>query len=228
MSLGRKFDLVIFNFPHAGKPDKLKSLMGGDGHPWLQWRHKNLMVLFFRAVRSVLNPHGRVVVSTGINSFCVSERDLDYSSRLSGFAQISRQRFGAWKHCNYDRAYGDYRDNKETGQEMPANGYRGQAKANEITFCWEMVDMELPELQLVEAPAAKDVAKEVVSCSCGLLVPPECKNRHTREHFGARAGHQECFGDEHEQKVWQTLFDATMNGQEGMRRYILGDSSKPM
>ena len=48
---------------------QVKCVKGGDGHPWLLWRHKNLMLLFFRSVYRVLSDTGRICVSTGIRSW---------------------------------------------------------------------------------------------------------------------------------------------------------------
>ena len=33
-------------------------------HEWLQWRHKNLMLFFFRAARDVMKEHGRPLSQT--------------------------------------------------------------------------------------------------------------------------------------------------------------------
>ena len=71
-----KFDVIYYNFPHAGRPEMLKSLKGGDGHPWVKWRHNNLMAFFFRDSRTVLSERGRVCVATGQKSHCCSGSDL--------------------------------------------------------------------------------------------------------------------------------------------------------
>ena len=53
---------------------QVKCVKGGDGHPWLLWRHKNLMLLFFRSVYRVLSDTGRICVSTGIRSWSAADR----------------------------------------------------------------------------------------------------------------------------------------------------------
>merc|ERR1711976_791986 len=50
---------VYYNFPHSG------AVAGFfDGHPLVNWRHENLMRLFFRALRSFVKPGGFVKVSS--------------------------------------------------------------------------------------------------------------------------------------------------------------------
>ena len=44
---------VYYNFPHAGAVSGFF-----DGHPCVNWRHENLMRLFFRALRSFMKPGG--------------------------------------------------------------------------------------------------------------------------------------------------------------------------
>merc|ERR1712066_614412 len=58
---------VYYNFPHSG------AIPGFfDGHPMVNWRHENLMRLFFRALRSFVKPGGVVKVSS--NSSAVGVR----------------------------------------------------------------------------------------------------------------------------------------------------------
>merc|ERR1711976_95515 len=54
---------VYYNFPHSGA-------VGGffDGHPLVNWRHENLMRLFFRALRSFVIPGGSVKVASNKNA----------------------------------------------------------------------------------------------------------------------------------------------------------------
>jgi hypothetical protein len=229
----RRFDMVIFNFPHAGKPEKLKSLKGGDGHPWLQWRHKNLMLFFFRAARSVLNENGRVIVSTNRNAYCASQEDLAWASRASGFTKVAQHQFREWKHSKYDRAYGDWRDEDQLKGELNKDGgYRGQMKTNEQVFCFQLIDVDVGELFYVEPPTAKEVAPQVASCKCGLLVPRDKHiiDRHRREKgcFLQEAGkdHSEMTrSSEHEDIVYDTLIEDVMNGQEALRRLNTGDET---
>merc|ERR1719281_1639120 len=54
---------VYYNFPHSG------AIQGFfDGHPVVNWRHENLMRLFFRALRSFVKPGGSVKVASNSNA----------------------------------------------------------------------------------------------------------------------------------------------------------------
>merc|ERR1711879_452591 len=54
---------VYYNFPHSG------AIQGFfDGHPMVNWRHENLMRLFFRALRSFVKPGGKVKVASNANA----------------------------------------------------------------------------------------------------------------------------------------------------------------
>ena len=64
---------VYYNFPHAGAVSGFF-----DGHPCVNWRHENLMRLFFRALRSFMQPGGLVKVSSskgavGVRFFYIME-----------------------------------------------------------------------------------------------------------------------------------------------------------
>jgi hypothetical protein len=223
-------DLVYFNFPHAGKPDKVKCVKGGDGHPWLLWRHKNLMLLFFRSVYRVLSESGRICVSTGIRSWCCSADDLATASRMSGCLEIHRELFGKFANStmgDYQRSYGDWRDDK-TGvgstsqQDMPTNSYPQQNKENEFIFTFAKTDGPFPALPLWEAPEPKQIKDAVISCRCGILAPPHVKGKFG-EHFAASGDHAEVKGEEHEKNIWECMYEAVMNGQDGMRRHALGE-----
>merc|ERR1711988_1678341 len=50
---------IYYNFPHSG------AIQGFfDGHPCVNWRHENLMRLFFRGLRTFVKPGGFVKVSS--------------------------------------------------------------------------------------------------------------------------------------------------------------------
>merc|ERR1719364_507528 len=54
---------VYYNYPHSGA-------VGGffDGHPLVNWRHENLMRLFFRALRTFMKPGGVVKVASNMGA----------------------------------------------------------------------------------------------------------------------------------------------------------------
>eukprot|EP00971_Amphidinium_carterae_P126153 2499176-Amphidinium_carterae.1 len=55
LGLQGQLGAVYYNFPHAGAVTGYY-----DGHPFVRWRHENLMHLFFRALRSFVQPSGSV------------------------------------------------------------------------------------------------------------------------------------------------------------------------
>merc|ERR1719293_630219 len=88
---------VYYNFPHSG------AIQGFfDGHPIVNWRHENLMRLFFRALRSFVKPGGVVKVSSNMgavgvrysyivgsalqNEFCTSRRSRSWSGTSTATA----------------------------------------------------------------------------------------------------------------------------------------------
>merc|ERR1719265_867195 len=233
--LNGPFDLIVYNFPHAGRPDKLKSLRGGDGHPWIKWRHNNLMTFFFRASRQVLNEKGRVCVATGARSHCCNEEDLMIAAKMSGFSLQLKSSLALWTLGNYKRSYGDWRDDEGEEKvefEGSGNTYRSQDQRQEMVYTFEMQDCEYDDLTVVEAPKVEDVAPHTVSCCCGLVCPPGAKRSHQ-----TKGGHFSTLDKEHkendkntpegkeahEEAVWNALMDAVMNGQEAMRRHTMGD-----
>jgi hypothetical protein len=146
---------------------------------------------------------------------------------------VARHPFSTWKYNDYDRAYGDWRDEDEVvTTNTPTNGYRGQIKSNEVVFAFEAVETELPDLPLVAAPEASEVAPQVASCACGLLVPLEAVFSHRAgrkggtPHFQKEGEHRETTNsEEHHQIVFDTLMEAVMNGQEAMKRWTIGEES---
>jgi hypothetical protein len=213
-------DLIYFNFPHAGKPDKVKGIRG-DGHPWLLWRHKNLMLLFFRASYLALAPGGRVCVSTGVRSWCCSEQDLRLASRMSGFAEIHREVFFKFPLGHYQRSFGDWRDD---GRNITGNVYPEQDKNNEVIFTFQRTEHDIPALPLWDPPPVDSVADEVVTFKCGVMAPKDQKWA-LQSQKGATGDYEEMKGEDHKRVIWECMYDEVMNGQEGMRRKAMGEDS---
>merc|ERR1712190_580920 len=65
-ALEGKLGAVYYNFPHSG------AIQGFfDSHPIVNWRHENLMRLFFRALRSFVKPGGVVKVASNMRAIGV-------------------------------------------------------------------------------------------------------------------------------------------------------------
>lgn len=147
---------------------------------------------------------------------------------MSAFVEINRMQFHLFPLGDYQRSYGDWRDDKDDKkralQDLPANSYPTQSKENEYIFTFSKTNAALPRLALWEAPEAKDIRDQVISCACGILAPPTMKGRFG-EHFMASGEHAQCFGEDHERNIWECMYDAVINGQAGMRRHAMGEDA---
>merc|ERR1712084_197385 len=71
---------VYYNFPHSG------AIQGFfDGHPIVNWRHENLMRLFFRALRTFVKPGGQVKVSSNAGAVGVKYSYIVSSAEQNEF-----------------------------------------------------------------------------------------------------------------------------------------------
>lgn len=78
---------VYYNFPHSG------AIQGFfDGHPLVNWRHENLMRLFFRALRSFVKPGGFVKVSSNMGAVGVRYSYIVGSAIENEFIHIDHPR----------------------------------------------------------------------------------------------------------------------------------------
>merc|ERR1712100_635596 len=93
---------VYYNFPHSGA-------VGGffDGHPIVNWRHENLMRLFFRALRSFVKPGGSVKVASNIGAVGVRYSYIVHSALENEFIHDQTMPFMEWHLHRYGRSYGD-------------------------------------------------------------------------------------------------------------------------
>merc|ERR1740121_833465 len=96
---------VYYNFPHSG-------VVGGffDGHPIVNWRHENLMRLFFRALRAYVKPGGTVKVSSNMGATGVRCTYIIGSAVTNEFEHAETVPFNDWVLHRYGRSYGDKRD----------------------------------------------------------------------------------------------------------------------
>merc|ERR1712100_17276 len=78
-----RFGSVYYNFPHAGV---CQGFM--DGHPFVRWRHENLMHLFFRALRAFVKSGGSVKVSSNSSATGVRYSDIVGAARINEFTHI--------------------------------------------------------------------------------------------------------------------------------------------
>mmetsp|Transcript_64311 Transcript_64311/g.139978 ORF Transcript_64311/g.139978 Transcript_64311/m.139978 type:complete len:555 (-) Transcript_64311:21-1685(-) len=120
---------VYYNFPHAGA-------VGGffDGHPVVNWRHENLMRLFFRALRSFMKPGGIVKVSSNSGAVGVRFSYIIDSAAQNEFVHVETMPFLQWGLHRYGRSYGDRRDT----YKRPGEGeqYNAQRADSDMVYCF--------------------------------------------------------------------------------------------
>jgi len=144
------FGAVYYNFPHSGAVSGFF-----DGHPLVNWRHENLMRLFFRALRSFVKPGGIVKVAS--NASAVGVR---YSYVISGAAENEFQHvetfpFLEWSLHRYGRSYGDRRDT----YKRPGDGerYNAQRADSDMVYTFKNcpTDEPLPKQGIRRPPTMK-------------------------------------------------------------------------
>lgn len=114
---------VYYNYPHAGAVTGFF-----DGHPLVNWRHENLMRLFFRALRSFVKPGGWVKVASNRKAVGVRYSYIIGSALQNEFHHVETLPFKEWHLHRYGRSYGDRRDaHKRPGQGQGYNAQRADA-----------------------------------------------------------------------------------------------------
>lgn len=144
-----KFGAVYYNFPHAGVVQGFF-----DGHPYVRWRHENLMQLFFRALRAFVKPGGSVKVSSNSNATGVRYSDIMSAAALSEFVHVETVPFLEWHLQGYRRSYGDRRD----ANRRPEDGetYKSQRAASDMVYAFRYAPSgETPPKPRIRYPPAK-------------------------------------------------------------------------
>ncbi|CAE7348112.1 unnamed protein product [Symbiodinium natans] len=125
----KKFGAVYYNFPHAG------AIQGFfDGHPFVRWRHENLMHLFFRALRGFVKKGGVVKVASNCNATGVRYSDIILGAQQSEFIHVETFPFLEWQLRNYRRSYGDRRDKGRRPED--GQNYRAQNAHRDMVYCF--------------------------------------------------------------------------------------------
>jgi len=124
-----RFDAVYYNFPHAGVSPGFF-----DGHPFVRWRHENLMHLFFRALRYVVKPGGFVKVSSNSRARGVRYSDIIGAARNSEFVHFETVPFLEWTLRHYGRSYGDRRD--VTRRPKDGENYNDQGGHSDMLYAF--------------------------------------------------------------------------------------------
>jgi hypothetical protein len=122
---------VYYNYPHAGA-------VGGffDGHPVVNWRHENLMRLFFRALRTVVKPGGSVKVSSNLGATGVRYSYIVMGATENEFVHSETFPFLEWCLHRYGRSYGDKRDVYKRPDANNNQSYNAQNADRDMVYCF--------------------------------------------------------------------------------------------
>lgn len=152
---------VYYNFPHSGA-------IGGffDGHPLVNWRHENLMRLFFRALRTFVKPGGSVKVASNMGAVGVRYSYIVNSAVTNEFVHVETMPFLEWHLHRYGRSYGDRRDAYKRPDAKNNESYNAQRAESDMVycFCYCPSGEPLPPGRMITNPPTKKV---LMSCNDG-------------------------------------------------------------
>merc|ERR1712039_13173 len=122
---------VYYNFPHSG------AIQGFfDSHPVVNWRHENLMRLFFRALRSFVKPGGVVKVASNAGAVGVRYSYIIGGAVENEFLHVETMPFLEWHLHRYGRSYGDRRDVYKRPDATNNQSYNAQNEFNDMVYCF--------------------------------------------------------------------------------------------
>jgi hypothetical protein len=122
---------VYYNFPHSG------AIQGFfDSHPMVNWRHENLMRLFFRALRSFVKPGGSVKVSSNAGAVGVRYSYIIGGALENEFLHVETMPFLEWHLHRYGRSYGDRRDVYKRPDAKNNQSYNAQNANTDMVYCF--------------------------------------------------------------------------------------------
>mmetsp|Transcript_7436 Transcript_7436/g.16401 ORF Transcript_7436/g.16401 Transcript_7436/m.16401 type:complete len:522 (-) Transcript_7436:75-1640(-) len=126
-----KLGAVYYNFPHSG------AIQGFfDGHPIVNWRHENLMRLFFRALRAFMRPGGLVKVASNSGAIGVRYSFIVGGALENEFAHVETYPFMEWCLHRYGRSYGDRRDSYKRPDAVNNQSYNAQRAEADMVYCF--------------------------------------------------------------------------------------------
>merc|ERR1711862_368594 len=107
-----------------------------DGHPLVNWRHENLMRLFFRALRSFVKPGGVVKVSSNAGAVGVRYSYIVGGAIENEFVHVETMPFLEWHLHRYGRSYGDRRDAYRRPDAKNNQSYNAQKEDSDMLYCF--------------------------------------------------------------------------------------------
>jgi len=123
----------------------------------VNWRHENLMRLFFRALRTFMKPGGIVKVSSNMGAVGVRYSYIVGSALENEFLHIETVPFLEWHLHRYGRSYGDKRDIYKRPDAKNNQSYNAQSAERDMVYCFSY------------APSGKTLGKQQVK------LPPSLK-----------------------------------------------------
>eukprot|EP00746_Dinoflagellata_sp_MGD_P070270 gnl/MRDRNA2_/MRDRNA2_28758_c0_seq1.p1 gnl/MRDRNA2_/MRDRNA2_28758_c0~~gnl/MRDRNA2_/MRDRNA2_28758_c0_seq1.p1 ORF type:complete len:761 (-),score=172.93 gnl/MRDRNA2_/MRDRNA2_28758_c0_seq1:14-2296(-) len=198
------FGAVYYNFPHAGA---VRGFF--DAHPFVNWRHSNLMALFFRALSYFVKPDAIVKVSSNARARGVQAPQIILAAEYSGFMHIETFPFPEWVLRRYHRSYGDKRDEKGRPQDI---SYKSQQAQADMVYCFRYVptgDSHSMGVPIKQPPTVCDFMNDVRCCACGYIGHAEMVYKrkdgtgelNARHHFKDSGSHKEMKGNEKRKMV---------------------------
>mmetsp|Transcript_21133 Transcript_21133/g.45815 ORF Transcript_21133/g.45815 Transcript_21133/m.45815 type:complete len:834 (+) Transcript_21133:206-2707(+) len=161
-----RFVAAYYNFPHAG-------VVPGffDGHPFVRWRHANLMHLFFRALRPVMKPGvGTVKVASNSRATGVRYSDIIGGALNSEFVHDETFPFLEWTLSKYRRSYGDRRD--QTKRPEDGENYNAQRANSDMVYSFTYRPSgDTPAPPIISFPPTKDELYHSDEGRAGRLPP---------------------------------------------------------
>jgi len=182
---------VYYNFPHSG------AIQGFfDGHPLVNWRHENLMRLFFRALRSFVKPDGLVKVSSNMGAVGVRYSYIVGGAVENEFHHVETVPFLEWHLHRYGRSYGDRRDVYKRPDAANNQSYNAQAADRDMVYCFRYTPSgnNLPPQKLRLPPtlktliACQDGPFKHIQESAKLALAKELHDRFIMEVSGTHIG----------------------------------------
>eukprot|EP00931_Biecheleriopsis_adriatica_P052495 TRINITY_DN3054_c0_g1_i1.p1 TRINITY_DN3054_c0_g1~~TRINITY_DN3054_c0_g1_i1.p1 ORF type:complete len:813 (-),score=195.77 TRINITY_DN3054_c0_g1_i1:28-2466(-) len=161
LGMARTFGVVYYNYPHAGVVKGFK-----DGHPFVRWRHENLMTLFFRAVMSFVEPGGMVKVCSNCNAQGVRYSDIFRGAIASEFAHVETVPFLEWALRDYRRSYGDRRDKEKGKRPKKGETYAAQGAHRDMvySFCYSPSGETPPKPHIRLPPTKQELLESSEGC----------------------------------------------------------------
>merc|ERR1740121_1385153 len=190
--LEERFGAVYYNFPHAGA---VRGFF--DAHPFVHWRHENLMHLFFRALRAFMKRGGIVKVASNSNATGVRYTTIMEAAALNEFVHMETVPFQEWLLRKYNRSFGDKRDAKKRLEGESSYTSQKSEKDMVYMFSFRPSGVPPPRAPIKRPPACSDFFAATVACKCGFVCPLEMKDgQSSQHHFKSGGAHAEAEGRE--------------------------------